>query len=237
MTDSDDTASQQFHLVESSTLTRNEIEHLIASTKVPLHFADCDFEGADLSRLDLRSALFERCTIAETSFFGASLSHTVWRRCRRGGTADFTSADLVDATFESSDLNNTKWGRAKLASVSFRGCKLTGANFEGCSALGLSFADTLLVGAHLRRLSFRKANLVELNFSDADLAGCDFREAVFDGGSLKDANLKDARFDGADLRTVDLSGLTLSDAALFRGAIISWQQAAGLVEGLGLRVQ
>jgi uncharacterized protein YjbI with pentapeptide repeats len=70
VTDSVDTASQQFHLVESGTMTRKEIAHLIANTKVPLHFADCDFEGADLSRLDLRSALFERCTIAETSLWG-----------------------------------------------------------------------------------------------------------------------------------------------------------------------
>src|SRR6185437_2881416 len=180
--------------VSGATLTRSAVERLIAAghagedrKDAPLRFTDCDFEGADLSRLHLRGVEFERCTIAETSFFGAALARTHWVRCR-GREADFGSADLVDAEFQSSDLNNTNWRRAKLASASFRGCKLTGANFEACAALGLSFVETLLVGAHLRGLSFRKTTLQQLDFSDADLAGVDFREAVFEGGSLKDAH-------------------------------------------------
>ncbi|HZZ09086.1 MAG TPA: pentapeptide repeat-containing protein [Paraburkholderia sp.] len=224
--------------VADATLARADVERLIAANQAsnqPLHFTDCDFEGADLSRLDLRGAQFERCTIVETSLFGAALSHTRWVRCR-ARQADFASTDLVDAAFQSSDLNNTSWRRAKLASASFHSCKLTGANFEACTALGLSFVETLLVGAHLRGLSFRKATLQQLDFSDADLAGVDFREAVFDGGSLKNAHLKGARFDGADLREADLSGVRLVDAALFKGATISHQQAAVLITELGLRV-
>lgn len=232
-------AGAQAQIVADATLTRAEVEQLIAASgagnQAPLHFTDCDFEGVDLSRLDLRGTGFQRCTIAETSFFGANLSHSRWLRCR-GREADFGSADLVDAQFQSSDLNNTSWRRAKLASASFHGCKLTGANFEACAALGLSFVESLLVGAHLRGLSFRKATLHQLDFSDADLAGVDFREAIFDGGSLKDAHLKGARFDGADLREADLSGVRLVDAALFKGATISHAQAAVLVTELGLRV-
>ena len=223
------------HTVADATLAREDVQRLLAAPRGPLRFEDCDFEGADLSRLDLRSAEFHRCTIVETSFFGAGLTQSRWLRCR-GRQADFGSADLVDAVFQSSDLNNTSWRRARLASVNYTGCKLTGANFEACTALGLTFVETLLVGAHLRGLSFRKATLQELDFSDADLAGADFREALFEGGSLKDANLKGARFDGADLRLTDLSGVRLVDAALFRGATISHQQAAVLVTELGLRV-
>ncbi|QQC64038.1 pentapeptide repeat-containing protein [Paraburkholderia ginsengisoli] len=234
-------AAAPSHAVSDATLTRADVERLIGArhadsgNHAPLHFTDCDFEGTDLSRLDLRGAEFHRCTIVETSFFGASLAHSRWIRCR-GREADFGSADLVDAAFQSSDLNNTSWRRAKLASASFRGCKLTGANFEACTALGLSFVETLLVGAHLRGLSFRKATLQQLDFSDADVAGVDFREAIFDGGSLRNAHLKGARFDGADLREADLSGVRLVDAALFKGATISHQQAAVLVTELGLRV-
>jgi uncharacterized protein YjbI with pentapeptide repeats len=231
------------HAVSDATLTRADVERLTAANHAgaeaghhePLHFTDCDFEGVDLSRLDLRGAEFHRCSIVETSFFGAALSHTRWVRCR-GRQADFASADLVDAAFQSSDLNNTSWRRAKLASASFRGCKLTGANFEACAALGLSFVETLLVGAHLRGLSFRKAMLQQLDFSDADVAGVDFREATFEGCSLRNAHLKGARFDGADLRDADLSGVRLVDAALFKGATISHQQAAVLITELGLRV-
>ncbi len=122
-------AGAQAHVVADATLTRTDVERLIgtsmAGNREPLHFTDCDFEGADLSRLDLRGAEFHRCTIVETSFFGAALSHTRWVRCR-GRQADFASADLVDAAFQSSDLNNTSWRRAKLASASFHSCKLTG---------------------------------------------------------------------------------------------------------------
>ncbi|MDE1012448.1 MAG: pentapeptide repeat-containing protein, partial [Paraburkholderia fungorum] len=85
----------QAHVLAGATLTRSDVERLIAAsaagTKEPLHFTDCDFEGADLSRLDLRGAEFHRCTIVETSFFGAMLSHTRWVRCR-GREADFASA-------------------------------------------------------------------------------------------------------------------------------------------------
>jgi fluoroquinolone resistance protein len=198
------------HTVADATLAREDVQQLIDANQQPLRFEDCDFEGADLSRLDLRSAEFHRCNIVETSFFGTALTQSRWQRCR-GRQADFAAADLVDAVFQSSDLNNTSWRRAKLASATYSGCKLTGANFEDCSTLGLSFVETLLIGAYLRGLSFRKATLLELDFSDADLAGADFR-------------------------LVDLSGVRLVDAGLFKGATISHQQAAVLVTELGLRV-
>ncbi|MFJ2991242.1 pentapeptide repeat-containing protein [Pandoraea sp. NPDC087047] len=221
--------------VLNRTLGRADIEQLIEEARGPLHFEDCDFDDADLSRLNLRGATFERCAIAQASFLGAALVHTHWIKCR-ARQADFRSADLVDAVFRSSDLNNTNWRRAKLGAVHFRGCKLTGANFEDCATLGLEFDETLLVGAHLRRVSFRKTTLRNLDFSDADLAGADFRDAVFEGGSLRNAHLRDTLFEGADLRGVDLHGVRLIDAGLFRGATISYEQAAELVTELGLRV-
>lgn len=235
MTQDYTTTSDCGRTISNQTLGRADIQQLIEDSKDPLCFEDCDLEGTDLSRLDLRSATFERCAFIETSFFGATLTQARWIRCR-ARQADFGSADLVDATFQSSDLNNTNWRRAKLGAARFKGCKLTGANIEDCSTLGLEFEETLLVGAHLRRLSFRKTTLQNLDFSDADLAGADFRDAVFEGGSLRNAQLKDARFDGADLRGVDLSGIRLVDAGMFRGATISFQQAAVLVTELGLRV-
>ena len=79
--------------------------------------------------------------------------------------------------------------------------------------------------------------IARLNMADADLGGCDFRDAVFEGGSLREANLKNAQFDGADLRSVDLSGLTITLVAQqFKGAMLSMEQAAALIIGLGVRV-
>ncbi|MGF6757784.1 pentapeptide repeat-containing protein [Paraburkholderia sp. GAS42] len=221
--------------VASTTFTRESLEALLAGASTPPSFVDCIFDIADLSRLDLGGCHFTRCSLVETSFFGAQLNGTRWRNCR-GRQADFGASDLHDATFRSCDLNNTSWRRAKLASVSFSESKLTGATFEYASTLGLEFSECLLIGADLRGISFRKATLEQLDFSDADLDGADFRDAVFHGGSLRDALLKNARFAGADLRDADLGGLRLTDAAQFRGATISHAQAAMLMEELGLRV-
>ena len=92
------------------------------------------------------------------------------------------------------------------------------------------------MGADLRAMSFRKKRLVQLDFSEADLSGCDFRDTVFEGGSLRNAHLKLARFEGADLREADLCGVKLFDAKPFKGATVSYSQAAELLAELGLSV-
>ena len=79
---------------------------------------------------------------------------------------------MVDAQFLNCDLNHTKWRRARLSSAAFKECKLKGANFEAFARLGLSFKGTLLIGADLRKMSFRKMQLQLLEFSEANLSGC-----------------------------------------------------------------
>ncbi len=149
---------------------RSELIDLIGRAAGPLLFDQCDFGGADLSRLDLQDAHFRNCSFLETSLYAAKLARTRWHRCR-GGQADFESADLVDAQFDACDLNNTIWRRSRLASAAFTSCKLTGAHFEEVGHLGLVFENSLLVGAYCSRMNFKKARLVGLDFQDADLSG------------------------------------------------------------------
>lgn len=216
-------------------ISRVEMEALISAATKPLVFERCDFDGSDLSRLNMSGFEFRSCTFMATSLYASGLSQTAWLRCR-GSQADFEATELVDAQFQFCDLNNTKWRRARLASASFKSCKLTGANFEEVAYLGLVFEDTLLIGAYLHKMSFHKIQLQHLDFSDADLSGCDFRDTVFLGGSLRNAHLKLTRFEGADLREADIAGLKLVDAKLFKGATISHSQASVLLEELGLNV-
>jgi len=98
------------------------------------------------------------------------------------------------------------------------------------------FEETLLINAKLPAHSFRKQRLRRLDFSSCDLRQCDFRQAIFENCSLRDAHMAGARFDAADLRGADLGGLKLVDAGLFRGAVISREQAAQLLGELGLRL-
>ena len=53
---------------------------------------------------------------------------------------------------------------------------------------------------------------------------------------MREANVTGARFEAADLRGADLGALRIADASKFKGAIISKQQAAALLAGLGLKV-
>ena len=234
MTDSPATT----RLITDQTLSRSDLASLLAGEpQQGLRFERCDFDGQDLSRLNLRGAEFQDCTLAEASLERCDLAQTQWLACK-ARQANFHLADLTDASFSRCDLNNSTWGLTKLAGVSFIEVKLTGANFKGAhQTLGLRFQDSLLVDADLRGLSFRKQTIARLNLADADLGGCDFRDAVFEGGSLRDANLKNAQFEGADLRSVDLSGLTITNVAQqFKGATLSMEQAAALISGLGVRV-
>uniref|UniRef100_UPI0016419725 pentapeptide repeat-containing protein n=1 Tax=Burkholderia gladioli TaxID=28095 RepID=UPI0016419725 len=78
--------------VSGRTLDRADLLLLVESSPAPIHLEDCDLEGADLSRLDLRGVRFERCALAEASFVGATLARTEWIRCR-ARQASFASAD------------------------------------------------------------------------------------------------------------------------------------------------
>ena len=221
--------------ITGRTLSRADVQSLLSSTDGALTFVQCDFDDADLTRLDLRGASFIECSFVEAALSRALLADSRWRQCK-GRQADFELADLTDAQFERCDLNNTQWRRARLASARFSNVKLTGARLADVAGLGLVFEESLLISTDLRGLSFRKQRLVQLDLSDADLTGCDFTDAVFDGGSLRNANLTKTRFAGADLRQVDLGGLKLPDTSVLKGATISYHQAAELLAELGLHV-
>jgi len=216
------------------TLARADLAALTKG-QTPSRLIECEFGEEDLSDLDLTGWSFERCDLRHAKLAGARLEGSIWQSCR-GAFADFTRADLTDATFASSDFNNAALRFATLTSASFKGCKLTGADLSEASVMSLHFEETLLISAKLPSLSFRKQTLQRVDFSQSDLRKCDFRATVFQGCSLRDANVAGARFDNADLRGADLGGIRLIDAGLFRGATISHDQAGQLLAELGLKL-
>ncbi|WP_321817436.1 MULTISPECIES: pentapeptide repeat-containing protein [unclassified Paraburkholderia] len=219
------------------TLDRDDLGRILRECGDEPTFEQCTFSGEDFSNFDFRAARFTRCNFENTLLEHAELARSRWLACKCA-SASFRFANLTEARFVQSDLNNTDWKASKLASAVFTGVKLTGARFVDARTLGLSFHDSLLIGADLRGLSFRKQALEGLNFSDADLSDCDFRDAVFEGGSLRNALLRNSRFDGADLRSVDLSGLRLADVMQhLKGTILSVEQAVTLIGDCGVRVQ
>ena len=202
-----------------------------------VHLRNCTLDEADLKSLDLSSFVFERCSLAETQFIGATLEFAKFSHCR-GPKADFSSADCTEAMFTDCDFNNGSFHSATLTSTRFKSSKLTGVDFSKVHTFDIAFADCLLVAARMARMTFRKEKLVGIDLSMADLSDCDFRDAVFERSSLREANIERANFQNADLRGADLGGLSmLKDRQRFRGAVISAAQAELVLDEYGFRVR
>ena len=163
-------------------------------------------------------------------------SRTTWRGCK-APFANLTGADLEEARVSACDFNNAAFRRANIGSARFVSTRMTGADLHMAKGMGFVFEEVLLVGARLPSLSFRKEKLIRLDLAQADLTKADFRGAVLEGCSLREANLDGAQFAGADLRGADLGGLQLEDARVFRGAVISREQAEQLLSGWGLLIR
>ncbi|MBA4354881.1 MAG: hypothetical protein C0409_09330 [Novosphingobium sp.] len=220
--------------ITHQTLARADIVRLCGER--PVRLVDCDLEEVNLAGVDLSGWMFERCSLRHTDLTGATLVGTTWQSCR-AAFANFSGADLAEAVIGASDFNNVSLRRANIASARFTATRMTGADFHGVKGMGFAFEEVLLVGARLAGLSFRKETLRRVDLAQADLAKCDFRATVFEGCSLREANMDGARFAGADLRGADLGGVKLEDAALFRGAVISREQAEQLLSGWGLLIR
>ena len=194
-------------------------------------------DEADLRSLELSSFVFERCSLVETNFTGATVEFARFDHCR-GAKADFSGANCTEALFADCDFNNGTFHGATLTSTRFKSCKLTGADFAKVHTFDIGFVDCLLVAARLPSMNFRKEKLVGIDLSMADLSDCDFRDASFERSSLREANIERAQFQNADLRGADLGGLNLlKDRTRFRGAIISAAQAELALGEYGFRVK
>jgi len=109
----DTSANAKASAIVGQAISRSQMESLISGSTNSFVFEDCDFEGVDLSRLDMRGFEFRDCSFIEASIYATVLSQSTWLRCR-GRQADFEAAELVDALFQNCDLNNSKWRRARL---------------------------------------------------------------------------------------------------------------------------
>jgi uncharacterized protein YjbI with pentapeptide repeats len=115
-------------------------------------------------------------------------------------------------------------------------CKLLGSTFDACrfDSLVVEGGDWSFVG--LPESDLRRASFSDARMRQADLAGAKAAGATLTGLDLSGASLHAIDLTGADLRGSDLSAIDLATAQL-RGAIVSYQQAIGIAELLGLDVR
>lgn len=152
------------------------------------------------------------------------------------GESHLPFSSWVDVVFEKCDLSNVKLNGARFNRVEFRECKLVGTDFDEAVMRDVQFIDcpapySLFNLTELCDVRFDLCLLKEANFIGAALDNVQFgtstiQEVQFSDTSLKNVDLSQCQFTFIHIKEDDL-----------RGAIISPEQAASLIEVFGLIVK
>jgi uncharacterized protein YjbI with pentapeptide repeats len=167
----------------------------------------CLFRKADLVGADFRKAVLNECLFQEASAAGVSLAGAELRKFYTDmdtdlREADFSGADLREASLRLSRFCGADFYRANLENALLTQCDLAGARLDGLRASGCRFIKCDLTGADLSGAQLTGGDLRKSRLNAADLAGAD----------LYAANLSrlvvnpDTNFDGANLKRTVLAG-------------------------------
>lgn len=179
-------------------------------------WAACDFTNAVFDDIAFTRSLFDGCVFDATRFVRARLD-TANFAATRGIRPDFTDAvlhglrldtacslheanfsraDMRDASLQDSTLVSACLNEAVLERALVRHCDLSGSDGWRLRARNAQFHDSRLM-----RISWRAANLME----------CSFAQSV-----LTDADLSGANLHAADTRTAQVSRVQVQGALLTR---------------------
>uniref|UniRef100_A0A671VNL2 BTB/POZ domain-containing protein KCTD9-like n=1 Tax=Sparus aurata TaxID=8175 RepID=A0A671VNL2_SPAAU len=178
---------------DHSPLTRKEfIRFLLATTtKSELRCQGLNFNGADLSRLDLRYINFKMANLR-----GANLTHA------NLSGANLERADLSMACLDAANLQGVKMLCTNAEGASLRGCNFEDpagikANLEGANLKGVDMEGSQMTGINLRVATLKNAKLKNCNLRGATLAGTDLENCDLSGCDLQEANLRGSNVKGA----------------------------------------
>lgn len=117
------------------------------------HLQVPDFDGANLSKLDLNNVNFYDAYLIGVNFEGANLDGAILRRAdlfqANLSEAKLNSANLSDAYLDGANLVNAELRNADLYNVDLSGADLSGANLSGADLTGAKLINTKMHGATL----------------------------------------------------------------------------------------
>ena len=209
------------------------------------------------------------------------LAGTIWRGAQLGGArfrkaiffdagedgrpqsfddwvADFSDADLTEASFVAARLTSALFRRSHLLGANLSNSQADYADFSGANASSAwliaaivnhgQFNQTNLVGADLTAAQLQEASflaarldhatLVGVNLTKANLSRSDLMETDFTTANLREANLSQVNLNHSQLKDSDLSNANLENAnlqnanltgALLRGARLRGANLAGAI--------
>ncbi|MFC6080491.1 pentapeptide repeat-containing protein [Sphaerisporangium aureirubrum] len=145
--------------------------------------------GADLSGLNLGTAILTQADLSGTHLNGANLAYT-----------DLSGANLHKAYLEHADLPHAVLFMADLSEANLNAADLRGVDLFKADLTQANLSWANLSGVDLFSANLRGADLRHANLSGASLRGADLR-----GADLKDVNLKGADLTGANVTKTNLS--------------------------------
>ncbi|WP_412462824.1 pentapeptide repeat-containing protein [Halobacteriovorax sp. RT-2-6] len=144
-------------------------------------FICCEFNGLDISEIDVSGAKFIEC-----SFKGSNLSNL----------------KLLGATFRDVTFNDSK-----CIGLNFADCNtLFELKFKNCILDYASFQDCTIHGAQ-----FTCSSLRETDYSQGTFEGSDFSESDLQGTNFSRANLKGSKFLNARNFYIDIANTNLKN--------------------------
>jgi uncharacterized protein YjbI with pentapeptide repeats len=135
-----------------------------------VEFAQCRFQGADLSGSVLAQLTMTDCVVQASNWAnvrseGGAVLRASFTESRMTGLA-LTGGRLGDVTFDQCRLELSGWRFTRFDKVLFTGCKLTGADFTNADLRGAQFTGCDLTGAQ-----FHQAKMEGARFERCELDG------------------------------------------------------------------
>jgi uncharacterized protein YjbI with pentapeptide repeats len=158
----------------------DEFSGQVAELDDEVEIPTANFEGQDLSRINLQGAYIYKAT-----FRGANLS-----------SAQLQGAIFIDVDMEGADLHHSDFREARLAEVN-----LTNANLYMARGERSNLTNANLSGSNLNRTKLRRANLSMAQLRDAQLRG-----AYLSRNRMIGTNFRGTDLEGVLLRGAVVSG-------------------------------
>ncbi len=174
-------------------------------------------DQVDLSGMNFRSALLNKASFRNSSFYNAGLDN-------RPGTFDDLSSDLSGANLQEADLSGAFLPKINLNLGNLVRANLNKANLSEANLTGSNLSSALIINSNLEKANLQNASLTGSNLSESNLNSVNLHQANlgnlqafgtnFTGANLSGASLESANLSAANLTNVNLQNSNLTNSNL-----------------------
>ena len=171
----------------------------------------CLFQKMELKEATFRKAVLNECLLMASNAAGVAFCEAELRKFYTEADtnlcdADFTGADMREASLRKSRLCNAEFHKVNLQNALIAQCDLTGARLDGLHAEGCRFT--------------------KCDLGRADLSGSSFYTGGFHKSRLTGADLGDTSLHCADLTGIVLDSQTNIEGTIFKRTILAGKEEA-----------